>query len=95
MDFIFLVNLFCKSKSSIVYLLKMISFNKYSSSIACLMFVVFIFNIVFKKREYKLLVKQLKGFLNVTEVNPIELYLEGYLDTLENKETLDRIFKKL
>lgn len=48
-----------------------------------------------KKREYKLLVKQLKGFLNVTEVNPIELYLEGYLDTLENKETLDRIFKKL
>ena len=48
-----------------------------------------------KKREYKLLIKQLKGFLNVTGVNPIELYLEGYLDTLENKETLDRIFKKL
>tara|TARA_A100001015_G_scaffold82732_1_gene91756 strand:+ start:71 stop:907 length:837 start_codon:yes stop_codon:yes gene_type:complete len=48
-----------------------------------------------KKREYKLLVKQLKGFLNVTEVDPMKLYLEGYLDTLENKQILDTIFKKL
>ena len=48
-----------------------------------------------KKKEYKILIEQIKGFLNVTEVNPIELYLEGYLDTLENKQILDTIFKKL
>ena len=28
-----------------------------------------------KKNEYKILIEQLKKFLNVTEVNPIELYL--------------------
>ena len=48
-----------------------------------------------KKNEYKILIEQLKKFLNVTEVNPIELYLEGYLDTLENKDVLDSIFKKV
>ena len=48
-----------------------------------------------KNNEYQLLIKQLKGFLNVTKINPSELYLEGYLDTLENKNTLDKIFKKL
>ena len=48
-----------------------------------------------KNKEYKILIKQLKGFLNVTELNPKELYLEGYLDTLENKQKLDKIFKKL
>ena len=48
-----------------------------------------------KNKEYKILIQQLKGFLNVTEVNPTELYLEGYLDTLENKQILDNIFKKL
>ncbi len=48
-----------------------------------------------KKNEYKILIEQLKKFLNVTELNPIELYLEGYLDTLENKDVLDSIFKKL
>ena len=48
-----------------------------------------------KNNEYKILIKQLKGFLNVTEVNPRKLYLEGYLDTLENKHILDSIFKKL
>ena len=48
-----------------------------------------------KKNEYKILIEQLKKFLNVTELNPIELYLEGYLDTLENKHILDSIFKKL
>ena len=48
-----------------------------------------------KNNEYQLLIKQLKGFLNVTKINPSELYLEGYFDTLENKTTLDKIFKKL
>lgn len=48
-----------------------------------------------KNKEYKILIEQLKGFLNVTELNPKELYLEGYLDTLENKQKLDKIFKKL
>jgi hypothetical protein len=48
-----------------------------------------------KNNEYKILIEQLKGFLNVTELNPKELYLEGYLDTLENKQKLDKIFKKL
>ena len=48
-----------------------------------------------KNKEYQILIEQLKGFLNVTELNPRKLYLEGYMDTLENKDTLDSIFKKL
>ena len=47
-----------------------------------------------QNKEYKILIEQLKGFLNIKELEPMKLYLEGYLDTLENKESLDKIFKK-
>ena len=47
-----------------------------------------------KKNEYKLLIEQLKGFLDVSEIDPTKLYKKGYSDTYKNREKLDAIFNK-
>ncbi len=47
-----------------------------------------------KKNEYKLLIDQLKGFLDVSDINPTKLYKKGYSDTYKNREKLDILFNK-